>query len=427
MTKRDASAVTRRLRRREVGTISAVAARSRFRQATRPGLDALAHCSTERVGRVERHGKVPSRWDRPPFFVTGHAACRHCAIDEPRRPPPPPLADGRPVRPGRLRLVEFELIERRRRSGNRSELESRERRVQPVGVELRIVRRRWGLVPAPGRARAPVPAPPLSSSSSSSSGTSSDSGSGSTSSSDSGADSGSSSGGTAGKKFVGNISTNGAIRSDFTTYWNQFTPENEGKWGSVEATQGTFNWAPLDTEYQYTQSHGISSRSTTSSGATTAKLDGGAVVERGDDGGADLDATLCARYPNVKVIDVVNEPPPHTTPPTRTSSAAPAAAGTTGSSTPSSGRARLPERHPDPERLQHHRIPERPRSLRVDREGHQGRGRARSTPSAPKHTTHTLATGTVQGLLDSLASQTGLPVYITEYDINIADDTMPRR
>jgi endo-1,4-beta-xylanase len=40
-------------------------------------------------------------------------------------------------------------------------------------------------------------------------------------------------------------------------YWNQFTPENEGKWGDVEATQGTFNWAPLDTEYQYTQSHGV--------------------------------------------------------------------------------------------------------------------------------------------------------------------------
>ena len=60
-----------------------------------------------------------------------------------------------------------------------------------------------------------------------------------------------------GKKFAGNISTNGAIRSDFATYWNQFTPENEGKWGSVEPTQGTFNWSSLDTEYSYTQSHSI--------------------------------------------------------------------------------------------------------------------------------------------------------------------------
>src|SRR5688572_15875443 len=28
--------------------------------------------------------------------------------------------------------------------------------------------------------------------------------------------------------FVGNIITNGAVRSDFITYWNQITPENEG-------------------------------------------------------------------------------------------------------------------------------------------------------------------------------------------------------
>ena len=33
-------------------------------------------------------------------------------------------------------------------------------------------------------------------------------------------------------KFVGNIATSGAVRSDFDTYWNQITPENEGKWGT---------------------------------------------------------------------------------------------------------------------------------------------------------------------------------------------------
>src|SRR6186713_3669789 len=37
--------------------------------------------------------------------------------------------------------------------------------------------------------------------------------------------------------FVGNITTNGAVRSDFLQYWDQITPENEGKWGSVEATR----------------------------------------------------------------------------------------------------------------------------------------------------------------------------------------------
>ena len=34
--------------------------------------------------------------------------------------------------------------------------------------------------------------------------------------------------------FVGNITTNGQVRSDFIQYWDQITPENEGKWGQVE-------------------------------------------------------------------------------------------------------------------------------------------------------------------------------------------------
>ncbi|WP_198172853.1 endo-1,4-beta-xylanase [Hymenobacter ginkgonis] len=35
----------------------------------------------------------------------------------------------------------------------------------------------------------------------------------------------------------------------FTKYWNSVTPENGGKWGSVEGTRGTFNWAELDSAY----------------------------------------------------------------------------------------------------------------------------------------------------------------------------------
>ncbi len=35
----------------------------------------------------------------------------------------------------------------------------------------------------------------------------------------------------------------------FTKYWNGATPENGGKWGSVEGTRGTYNWADLDSAY----------------------------------------------------------------------------------------------------------------------------------------------------------------------------------
>jgi endo-1,4-beta-xylanase len=42
---------------------------------------------------------------------------------------------------------------------------------------------------------------------------------------------------------------------------------------------------------------------------------------------------------------------------------------------------------------------------------------------AQAHDAYKLSTSTVQGFLDNLATMTGLPVYITEYDINLADDS----
>ncbi|MGA9407722.1 MAG: endo-1,4-beta-xylanase [Bacteroidota bacterium] len=53
-------------------------------------------------------------------------------------------------------------------------------------------------------------------------------------------------------KFVGNIIHNGySIHSDFSNYWNQVTPENAGKWGSVEQSQGSYSWTELDDIYNY--------------------------------------------------------------------------------------------------------------------------------------------------------------------------------
>ena len=41
-----------------------------------------------------------------------------------------------------------------------------------------------------------------------------------------------------GAKFVGNITTSGQIRDDMGTYWNQITPENGCKWGSIHSLSG---------------------------------------------------------------------------------------------------------------------------------------------------------------------------------------------
>ncbi len=57
-------------------------------------------------------------------------------------------------------------------------------------------------------------------------------------------------------KFLGNITTNGQVRSDFGTYWNQITAENECKWGSIEYTEGTFNWSGCDAAYNWAKENG---------------------------------------------------------------------------------------------------------------------------------------------------------------------------
>jgi len=59
-------------------------------------------------------------------------------------------------------------------------------------------------------------------------------------------------------KFLGNIVNNGnSIRSDFSNYWNQVTPENAGKWGSVQTGPGVYNWTELDKIYNYAVTKGF--------------------------------------------------------------------------------------------------------------------------------------------------------------------------
>ena len=58
-------------------------------------------------------------------------------------------------------------------------------------------------------------------------------------------------------KFLGNITTgwNSDMDTDgfvFSDYWNQVTPENATKWGSVEGDrQGKYNWGGADKAAKY--------------------------------------------------------------------------------------------------------------------------------------------------------------------------------
>ena len=51
-------------------------------------------------------------------------------------------------------------------------------------------------------------------------------------------------------KFLGNIYSS-SIPDDFGNYWNQITPENAAKWGTVEGVRDVYNWDDLDTGYNY--------------------------------------------------------------------------------------------------------------------------------------------------------------------------------
>lgn len=57
-------------------------------------------------------------------------------------------------------------------------------------------------------------------------------------------------------KFVGNITTQGQIRSDFSTLWNQITAENECKWASIEGTRGQYRFDGCKAAYNWAKQNG---------------------------------------------------------------------------------------------------------------------------------------------------------------------------
>ncbi|WP_081757011.1 endo-1,4-beta-xylanase [Gorillibacterium massiliense] len=59
-----------------------------------------------------------------------------------------------------------------------------------------------------------------------------------------------------GSKFLGNV-IGSSVPSNFATYWNQVTPENATKWGSVEGTRNTMSWSQADTAYNYAKTNGF--------------------------------------------------------------------------------------------------------------------------------------------------------------------------
>jgi endo-1,4-beta-xylanase len=230
------------------------------------------------------------------------------------------------------------------------------------------------------------------------------------------------------QKFVGNIDTRGQIRSDFLMYWDQFTPENAGKWGSVEGTRDQMNWSTLDRFHDFAKQNNIPFKQHTFVwGSQQPGWIGG--LSQADQR-AEVEEWIrlyCERYPDTQLIDVVNEPPPHTTP---AYVAALGGSGASGYDWMAQAFKWAGQYCPnsililnDYNNIEY--ANDNTRTIQMVN-AIKSAGAPIHAIGAQAHAAANISTSTVQMYIDKLTAQTGLPVYISEYDINVADDNRQR-
>jgi endo-1,4-beta-xylanase len=104
--------------------------------------------------------------------------------------------------------------------------------------------------------------------------------------------------------------------ASFDTYWNQITPENAGKWGSVEGTRDSYSWGGADNAYNYAKQRGIPFKWHNliwgqQQPSWISSLDSAAQAEEIEE----WIRLVGERYPEMDLVDVVNEPLPGHNPP----------------------------------------------------------------------------------------------------------------
>jgi len=110
-------------------------------------------------------------------------------------------------------------------------------------------------------------------------------------------------------KFLGNIYPN-STPYNFDLYWNQVTPENAGKWGSLQpSNQNSFSWTNLDRAYQYAKDNGFKFKlHTLIWGSQEPSWIDKLAPEDQQKAVENLFSQISQRYPDIDFIDVVNEP-----------------------------------------------------------------------------------------------------------------------
>lgn len=222
-------------------------------------------------------------------------------------------------------------------------------------------------------------------------------------------------------KYLGNIFGSASEPTDFSKDWNQVTPENAGKWGEVEKSRGSYYWSTLDSIYNYAKNKGFlfkyhtlvwgseqpSWMTSLSQGQQKAEVE-------------EWIQAVSQRYPNMDLVDVVNEPL-HDPPPYKI---AIGGDGSTGwdwviwafqtARKYCSGKLLINEYGCESSSSESDNLIIiinllKDRGL-IDGIGLQGHG------------LEGISADTIKSNLDKFAA-TGLPIYISEYDVGEADDT----
>jgi endo-1,4-beta-xylanase len=109
-------------------------------------------------------------------------------------------------------------------------------------------------------------------------------------------------------KFLGSAYS-AAQATSFTAYWNKVTPENGGKWGSVEPTRDVMNWNDMDAAYAVAKENGfpIHMHVLVWGGQQPTWIETLPAAEQLEEI-HEWFAAVAARYPDLDFVEVVNEP-----------------------------------------------------------------------------------------------------------------------
>ena len=110
-------------------------------------------------------------------------------------------------------------------------------------------------------------------------------------------------------KFLGNIFGSAFEPTKFSEYWDQVTPENAGKWGDVETSRDFYSWTALDSIYNYAMNIKFPFKLHTLvwGNQTPNWMDSLSEQEQREEV-EEWIREVGNRYPASRLVDVVNEP-----------------------------------------------------------------------------------------------------------------------